>query len=139
MNPFQSLNDYEEFIYTLSLRFASIQHSTLIVVRRGRRTAVLQGEIGFVDGYRISVKERLTLDAGEVVIEDYGYEMWHSAEKIAWYDSQPHPDDPMLASNHPHHKHVHPDIKHHRIPAPQMSFTSPNLVALIEEVEQLLV
>jgi hypothetical protein len=26
----------------------------------------------------------------------------------------------------PHHKHILPDIKHHRIPAPDMSFTHPN-------------
>ena len=26
----------------------------------------------------------------------------------------------------PLHKHIFPDIKHHRIPAPDMSFTHPN-------------
>jgi hypothetical protein len=31
-----------------------------------------------------------------------------------------------------------PDIKHHRIPAPNMSFTQPNLSALIREIEELL-
>jgi hypothetical protein len=31
-----------------------------------------------------------------------------------------------------------PDIKHHRIPAPAMSFTQPNLPVLIAEVETLL-
>jgi len=35
-------------------------------------------------------------------------------------------------------KHVPPDIKRHRIPAPELSFTGPNLPVLIEEVEQLL-
>ena len=38
----------------------------------------------------------------------------------------------------PHHKHILPDIKHHRIPAPDMSFTHPNLPALIREIEELL-
>ena len=38
----------------------------------------------------------------------------------------------------PHHKHILPDIKHHRIPAPDMSFTQPNLPALIREIEELL-
>lgn len=54
-----------------------------------------------------------------------------------WYDSQPHPDDLTLSSTDPHHKHVPPNIKHHRVPAPQMSFTRPNLPVLIEEIEEL--
>jgi len=36
----------------------------------------------------------------------------------------------------PHHKHVPPNIKRHRIPAPGISFTAPNLPFLIEEIEQ---
>jgi hypothetical protein len=51
--------------------------------------------------------------------------------------ADPHPNVPELRSTHPHHKHVPPDIKHHRIPAPEMSFTRPNLPFLIEEVERL--
>jgi hypothetical protein len=98
----------------------------------------LQGEIGFAQGYRISLKERLSYDKGPISIEDYGYELWCNNEKLAWYDSQPHPNDPELASSHPHHKHIPPDIKHHRIPAPNMSFTQPNLAALIREVEMLI-
>ena len=72
------------------------------------------------------------------MIEDYGYELWHQEAKIAWYDAQPHPDDPALASTQPHHKHIPPEIKHHRIPAPNMSFTQPNLPTLIREIEALL-
>lgn len=41
-----------------------------------------------------------------------------------------------LASTHPHHKHIPPDIKHNRIPAPGLSFTRPNLPFLIEEIER---
>jgi hypothetical protein len=51
--------------------------------------------------------------------------------------TQPHPNDPSLASTDPHHKHVPPNIKRNRIPAPQMSFTQPNLPALIQEIEEL--
>lgn len=47
-----------------------------------------------------------------------------------------HPDNLALASTHPHHKHVPPDIKHNRIPAPNLTFTAPNLPFLIEEIEQ---
>jgi hypothetical protein len=138
MNPFQSLRDYEEFVYTLRQHFPSIQGSTLVVARRGKRTATLQGEIAFVQGYRITLKERLSFDEGPVVIEDYGYELWHKGERIAWYDAQPHPDDKTLTSTHPHYKHIPPDIKHHRTPAPNMSFNQPNLSNLIREIEELL-
>lgn len=31
---------------------------------------------------------------------------------------------------------IPPDMKHHRIPAPIISFTRPNLPLLIEEIEQ---
>jgi len=41
-----------------------------------------------------------------------------------------------LKSTHPHHKHVHPDMKHHRIPAPLMSFSSPILPELIREITE---
>lgn len=50
-------------------------------------------------------------------------------------DYELYPDDPSLQSTHPHHKHVPPDIKHNRVPAPEMSFTRPNLPVLIREVE----
>jgi hypothetical protein len=134
VNSFQSLHDYEEFVYTLQQRFPAIQSSSLVLVRRGKRVAVLQGELIFAHGYRVTIKERLSYEDA-VMIEDYGYELWHNAEKIAWYDSQPHPNEPTLASTHPHHKHIPPNIKRNRIPAPQMSFTQPNLPALIQEIE----
>jgi hypothetical protein len=131
MNPFQSLRNYEELVYTLGQRFPSIKGSTLVVVQRGKRVATLQG-------YRIAVKERLSFDEGPVVIEDYAYELWYKGDKIAWYDSQPHPGDPNLASTYPHHKHIPPNIKHNRIPSPGMSFNQPNLSVLIQEVDKLL-
>lgn len=137
MNRFRSLRNYEEFIYTLKQQYPSIQRSTLIVVRRGKRTAFVQGEIAFRKGFRIVVRERLSLDKKHVLIESCGYELWKREQKIAWYDSQPHPDDVNLASTFPHHKHIPPDIKHHRIPAPDMRFDRPNLPYLIQEVESL--
>ena len=42
-----------------------------------------------------------------------------------------------VASTFPHHKHVPPDIKHNRIPAPETSFTRPNLPVLVREIEEL--
>ncbi|MCD4737719.1 MAG: DUF6516 family protein [Anaerolineae bacterium] len=138
MNPFQSLRDYEEYVYTLQQHFPAIQRSTLVVVQRGKRVAVLQGELTFAQGYRITIRERLSFDTDPVELEFYGYELWHGADKWAWYDAQPHPNDPTLASTYPHHKHIPPHIKRNRIPAPNMSFVRPNLPALIREITELL-
>lgn len=138
MSPFLSFRDYEEFAYTLQQHFPVVKSSSLVVIRRGKRVAVLQGELTFAHGYRLVMHERLSYDVDVVLIESYGYEVWHNAEKIAWYDSQPHPNDPSLVSTDPHHKHIPPDIKHHRIPAPLMSFTRPNLPLLLQEIENLL-
>jgi hypothetical protein len=138
MNPFQSLRDYEVFVYTLSQRHPSFLRSTLIVAQRGRRYAELSGEIAFVGGFRLTVYERLTLEAESLTIEGYSYEAWKGSDKLYWYDSQPHPSDPTLQSTYPHHKHVPPDIKHHRIPAPGISFDRPNLQFLVEELERLI-
>jgi hypothetical protein len=80
VNPFRSLRDYEDFIYTLQQRYTSIQRSTLIVVPRGKRVAVLRGELSFNEGDRITVQERLSFDVGKIVIEFYGYELWHGAD-----------------------------------------------------------
>jgi len=135
MNPFQSLRDYETFVYTLQHSFPQIVRSTLVVARRGRLFAELSGELILASGHRLVVYERLTWDTGPLKLEGYSYEVWHGSEKLYWYDSQPHPGDPTLASTAPHHKHAPPDIKHHRIPAPDLSFTPPNLTFLIQEIE----
>lgn len=136
MNPFQSLRDYEEYIYSLPGRFSSVRYSTLLLARRGRQLAELSGEIAFSGDYRLVVYERLTWDTGQLFVEGYSYEFWRGSNKLYWYDSQPHPTDSSLASTDPHHKHIPPDIKRHRIPAPGLSFVQPNLPMLIEEIER---
>jgi len=99
---------------------------------------MLRGEVLFDKGFRLTITERLSDEGGHVSIEAYGYEIWRDLEKLAWYDPQPHPGVPELQSSFPHHKHVPPDIKHNRIPAPEMSFDRPNLRALIGEIEALI-
>jgi hypothetical protein len=138
MNPFQSLREYELFVYALPQQFPHIVRSTLVVAQRGRFYAEVNGEIAFPVGYRLNVYERLTWDTGSLAIEGYSYELWQGDQELYWYDSQPHPNDPTLASTDPHHKHIPPDIKHHRIPAPGLSLASPNLLFLIREIETLL-
>ena len=56
MNPYQSLRDYEEFVYNLPQQFLSIVSSTLVVVRRGARMVTVSGEIIFPDDYRLVVR-----------------------------------------------------------------------------------
>jgi len=136
MNPLHSLAEYETFVYTLPQRYAAIRRSTLVVIRRGATVAVLHGEIELPRGFRLVVREKISCAQSSGEIKGYGYEVWRGEEQLYWYDSQPHPDDSALASTHPHHKHIPPDIKHHRVPAPGLGFTAPNLPFLLEEIER---
>ena len=137
-NPLRTPEDYELFIYTLAEQFSSIRRSTVIFVRRGATLARVSGEVYFGHDIRLIVRERIVSHRVPATIDWYGYEVWRENEKLFWYDSQPHPDDISLADTDPHHKHIPPDIKHHRIPAPHLSFTHPNLPALIREIEELI-
>ena len=49
MNAFQSLREYEVFVYTLPQSFSQILRSTLVVAQRGRLYAEVTGEIVFPD------------------------------------------------------------------------------------------
>ena len=131
-----SLEEYERFIYTIRQQFPSVTHSTLILVRQGIATATVRGQVSFKNDIALVIAEAITFAQGKGRITRYGYEVWRGSEKLYWYDSQPHPDDPRLATTHPHHKHVPPDIKRNRIPAPELSFEKPNLPFLIEEIER---
>lgn len=135
-DPFRAPEDYELFLYTLTEQFLSVRSATVVFIRRGATLARVAGELYFEHNLRLVVRERILYQRLPLVIDWYGYEVWQGEEKLYWYDSQPHPDDPTLASTHPHHKHIPPDIKHNRIPASNMSFTHPNLPVLIREVEE---
>jgi len=137
-NPLRTATDYELFLYTLTEQFPSIQQSTLTFVRRGDSLGRVSGELFFANSFRIVIRERIIYDRLPAVIDWYGYEVWQNEEKLFWYDPQPHPNEPSLQSTHPHHKHVPPDIKHNRIPAPKMSFSVPNLPELVMEVTALI-
>ncbi|MFZ5909006.1 MAG: toxin-antitoxin system TumE family protein [Chloroflexota bacterium] len=95
------------------------------------------GELFLQNGTRIVVRECLLFNRLPLVIDWYGYEIWRVNEKLYWYDSQPHPDESALQSTHPHHKHIPPDMKRNRIPAPNMRFDQPNIPWLLEEAGRL--
>ena len=131
----RSLAAYSTFL-TEQVNRPSIQSSTVNVWSESPYTAVAEGEIVFAHTFRLRMREELDFDAG--LIAAYGYEVYRESEKLYWYDDFPHPNDPALASTHPHHKHVPPDIKRNRVPAPGMSYSRPNLPQLILEIESLM-
>ncbi len=129
---FPSIENYEYIVYNLPYEYPQIEFSTLTLIRIGYSLCVLEGEIHFPNHVKLGVYEIVDFDNG--AIEVYSYEVYRGDVKLYWYDSQPHPHDPSLASTHPHHKHIPPNIKHHRIPVGELSFASPNLSFLIKEV-----
>ena len=157
-DPLSSPEAYQAFIYTLTEFFSGIRRATLAYIPSGELFGRAEGMLVFGQSVILCVQEYLNFELG--VIEGYGYEVsrshtvpnisdwtpaaeyclarYPSKDKLYWYDSFPHPNDSSLAATDPHHKHVPPDIKHHRVPAPELSFTRPNLPFLIQEIEQLL-
>ena len=133
---FAAIADYEVFIYGLRDAFPSILVSTLRVVRTGPAGGYVIGTVTFAHDIRLDVAEVVDFDARRLEILQYSYVVWQGEERLYWYDSQSHPNDPSLAATDPHHKHIPPDIRHHRIPAPDLSLTRPNLPALIVEIER---
>jgi hypothetical protein len=133
-NPLTSVAQYSQFLAEL-LNRPDIERSTITVWSVSPFTGVAEGELFFVNGFRLRMREEIDFD--ELLITSYGYEVYRGAEKLYWYDDFPHPNDPSLASTHPHHKHIPPTIKRNRIPAPGISFKRPNLPAIIQELEEL--
>lgn len=127
---------YCQLLADLPQQFPSIQTSTLQAHTIGKYVAEVEGQLVFADGYVLSVWELLDLSAQTIC--KYSYELDRHGERVWWYDPMGHPENPALRDTFPHHKHVHPDIKHNRIPAPDLSFTQPNLPLLIAEIEVLL-
>ncbi|GIK58687.1 MAG: hypothetical protein BroJett015_43500 [Chloroflexota bacterium] len=133
--PLRSLGEYSQLVAELQNR-PLVERSTITVWSDSPYTAVAEGELFFANGFRLRMREELDFD--DQRITSYGYEVYRNAERLYWYDDFPHPNDPTLASTHPHHKHVPPNIKRNRIPAPGLSFTTPNLPQIIQEIEALI-
>lgn len=134
-NPIKSLSEYSNLIAKACNR-STVKSSTVTVWSVSRYTGIAEGEIFLTDEYRLRMREELDFDEG--IITSYGYEIYRGDERLFWYDDFPHPNDPTLASTHPHHKHIPPNIKRNRIPAPNISFSKPNLPKLIQEIEGLI-
>ena len=128
------LKAYEELIYGLQTRYPGIRGSTLVLATLGPSLAKVQGQVTFQGDIVLDVWELIDFDARRIL--NYSYELYRAGERILWYDPFEHPHIPELASTHPHHKHIPPDIKRHRVAAPGISFIQPNLPYLIEEIER---
>jgi len=132
-NPLKSLGNYSQFIAELFSQ-PNVKASTVSVWSDSPYTGIAEGEVLFMNGLRLRMREEIDFEAGLII--SYGYEIYRGDERLYWYDDFPHPNDPNLVSTLPHHKHIPPDIKHHRIPAQNMSFTQPNLNALVKEIDE---
>ena len=133
-NPLKSLAAYSRFVAE-TLGNPGVLHSTVRVWSDSPYTGIAEGEVFCAGGVRLRLREELDFDAG--LIAAYGYEFYRGEERLYWYDDFPHPNDPSLASTFPHHKHLPPDIRHHRVSAPEMSFAAANLPCLLRELAAL--
>jgi hypothetical protein len=129
-----SLLAYSQFVAEI-LHRPSVLRSTVAVWSDSPYTGIAEGEVFFVNGLRLRVREELDFAAG--LIASYGYEVYRRDQRLYWYDDFPHPNDPILAASFPHHKHVPPDVKHNREPAPQLHFDCANLPVIVSEMENL--
>jgi hypothetical protein len=125
-SPLASPADYESFVYGLPSRHSSIQRSTLIYIASGSLFGRLEGRLFFEGGVVLCVQEFLNFELD--VIEGYGYEVSRAEIALNAGDA---PDTAEYCRASYRHKN-----KHHRIAAPDLSFTRPNLPFLIEEIER---
>jgi len=134
-SPLNSYAEYTRFIYNFLAERPTVESHTLVVYTTSQTVGITRGHIVFRSGYILRVFEQIDFVTHHIL--KYVYELTYQDEQLWWYDPMPHPDIQELQSTHPHHKHVPPDMKHHRIPAPDLSFIEPNLSRLIDEVEDL--
>jgi hypothetical protein len=122
---------YEHLLYTLPSQYPEIASSSLHLFTTAATTGLVSGSVWFHNGLELRVRELVDLSDGEIL--DYAYDVVRGEEAIRWYDPQPHPENPDLASTFPHHLHEPPNIKHNRKPAPGINFQAPNIPTLIAD------
>jgi len=132
-----SYTEYSRLVFSLLTDRATVERHTLAVYTTSRTIGITRGQIVFHSGHVLRVFEQIDFVTHRIL--KYFYELSYQGESLWWYDSMPHPDVPDLRSTHPHHKHIAPDIKHHRIAATGLSFTEPNLPKLITETETFII
>ena len=99
-NPLNSPEEYQAFVYRVSTDYPVVTRSTLTYIPTGTHFARVQGVLFFAQSVTLCVQEFLNFNLQ--VIEGYGYEV----SRI---------QSGLTEQQFPHHKHVHPDIKHNRL------------------------
>ena len=132
--PLDDIASYSGFVYALRERHPFITGSTLTLASIGATLAKLEGRIECQNGIHFEVWELVDFAAHS--IRTYSYEIYREEEKLCWYDPWEHPEIPALAATFPHHKHVPPNLREHRVPAPGIGFVSPNLDVVLEDVRR---
>jgi hypothetical protein len=132
--PLENIAGYSAWVYALKERQPWVVHSTLALVPVGATLAKLEGRIECPDGLRVEVWELVDFAARR--IRTYSYEVYRAGEKIGWYDSWPHPEIPALAATFPHHKHLPPNLRENRVPAPGIRFDAPNLDVVMDDLRR---
>ncbi|MFL7794354.1 MAG: DUF6516 family protein [Anaerolineae bacterium] len=126
-----SRSAYEHLLYTLPQQHPEIASSSLHLFTTSATVGLVTGSVQFHNGLELRVRELVDLSDGEIM--DYSYDILQGDDPIRWYDPQPHPENPELATTFPHHLHEPPDIKRNRQPAPGIDFIAPNLPTLITD------
>jgi hypothetical protein len=132
--PLDGIASYSTFVYALAERHPFVTHSTLILAPIGATLAKLEGRIECKGGTHLEVWELIDFAAHR--IRTYSYEVYRAGEKVCWYDSWEHPEIPALAVTFPHHKHLLPNLRDNRVPAPGITFESPNLDVVLADVRR---
>ncbi len=132
--PLEGIGSYSAFVYGVAERHPFVIRSTLTLAPIGATLAKLEGRIECQIGIHLEVWE--LIDFAEKRIRTYSYEVYREGEKVCWYDAWEHPEIPELAATFPHHKHVPPNLRENRVPAPGISFESPNLDVVLEDVRR---
>jgi len=132
--PLDDIASYSAFVYALAERYPFVTSSALALATIGATLAKLEGRIECQNGVHLEVWELIDFAARR--IRTYSYEVFRGDEKVCWYDSWEHPEIPAVASTFPHHKHIPPNLREHRLPAPGISFESPNLDIVLEDVRR---
>jgi hypothetical protein len=114
--PLDDLASYSAYVYTVAERHSIVAGSTLTLAPIGATLAKLEGRIVCHDGLHLEIWELIDFAAHH--IRTYSYEVYRDGQKICWYDPWPHPEILALAATFPHHRHLPPDLRHHRVSSP---------------------
>ncbi len=132
--PLDDITSYSAFVYALAERHPFVMGSTLVLAPIGATLAKLEGRIECQHGIHLEIWELIDFAARR--IRTYSCEVYRGDEKICWHDCWEHPEIPALAATFPHHKHIQPNLRDNRVPAPRISFESPNLDVVLEGIRR---